>query len=329
MKYKTVICGGTFDRLHDGHKYFLRKTFAIGDRVLIGLTSDTYAHQKGANMLPFQERLEELKTFLADEKLLIRAEIFPIQDIYGKAIDASIEVDAIIVSEATKHGGEEINVKRQELGLSQLPIVSISLFTMNDTVLSSTHVREGQIGRQGEIYLDEKWTKHSLALPFSLREVLHKPFGTLLPGSFPQELLADPHHTVVVGDATAKRFNEEHVGQILSVIDFSIERKPLFHSIAELKFSGDENLLEVINPSGHITAGVWEILHRALKESKEKRVIVRVNGEEDLLVIPLVLLLPLGWKLFYGQPQEGVVYLPITEEVKEKVYAFLIQFVRE
>lgn len=330
MQYNTVICGGTFDRLHEGHKYFLRHIFSVGKRVLIGLTSDTYgeAHKKG-HVLSFQERLEELKTFLAEEGLLIRAEIFPIQDVYGKAIDPSVSLDAIVVSETTVSGGKEINRKREEIGLSSLPLVTIPLLSEGDRHISSTEIREGKIGRHGEIYLDEKWTTHLLQLPVPLRKVLHKPFHTLLTGPIPTELVANPDHIVTVGDATTKRLNQEEVGHALSVIDFSVKRESLYHAIEELGFKGTETVIHGANPSGHIAPEMWGILRTAIHESEKKRVVVEVAGEEDLLVIPLILLLPLGWKLFYGQPKEGLVYVPITEEVKKKVYDFLLQFVRK
>lgn len=330
MEYKTVICGGTFDRLHAGHTYFLREMFSIGERVLIGLTSDTYVHMhKNRNILPFQERLEELKTFLAAEGLLIRAEIFPIQDIYGKAIDPSIALDAIIVSSETRKGGEEINKKRGELGLSILPLVEIPLKKISESTISSTKIREGWIGRDGEVYLDNKWTQKTLALPSQLREILHKPFHTLFTSEIPHALVSSTDNVVTVGDAVTKRFNDGGTNQALSVIDFSIERKSIFHSTKDLGFSGSEKVFHIKNPAGYIRPEVWKSLEDAVNESKKKQTIVVVNGEEDLLVIPLVLLLPLGWKLFYGQPKEGVVYVPITEQTKRKVYDFLLQFVPE
>lgn len=331
MQYNTIICGGTFDRLHDGHKHFLRKIFSLGNRVLIGLTSDSYVGgNKKGNIQPFQERLEQLKTFLAKEGLLIRAEVFPIQDVYGKALDESLPIDCIMVTQATQNGAEEINTKRKELGLSELPIHVIPLIKHEGPVaLSSTNIREGQVGRQGEIYLDDKWTKHILVLPAKLREVLHQPFHTLMTGPIPRELVADPSRVVTVGDATTKRFNQEEIGQNLSIIDFSVERKSLFHTIKDLGFSGDEEILDSTNAAGQIDPPVWEVLQKAIEESKRNKIVVHVTGEEDLLVIPLVLLLPLGWRIFYGQPKEGVVYVPVTEEVKKKVYDFLVQFVRK
>ena len=43
---KRVIIGGTFGFLHAGHKALLRKAFATGESVYIGLTTDAYVRRK-------------------------------------------------------------------------------------------------------------------------------------------------------------------------------------------------------------------------------------------------------------------------------------------
>ncbi|HEX7042174.1 MAG TPA: pantetheine-phosphate adenylyltransferase [Patescibacteria group bacterium] len=335
MKYNTIICGGTFDRLHAGHKYFLKKIFGLGKRVLIGLTSDSYVvENKNSKILPFQTRLEELKTFLALENLLIRAEIFPIFDVYGRAIDPTLEIDAIAVSEETKSGARKINSKREEMGLKNLPVITIPIKKIQENTLSSTKIREGKTGRNGEIYLNKKWTGHTLSLSDNVREILHKPFGIFLEGDIPENMLQHPENMVTVGDFVTKRFNDMKISQAISVIDFSIERKHIFTTISDLGFEGWEGIFNVKNPPGLITPEIWNVLEVAINSEKRRKIII-VEGEEDLVVIPLVLLLPLGWKIFYGQPQienmhkNGLVCIEVDEKVKEKVYDFLLQFVRK
>ena len=41
--FKLVGVAGTFDMLHKGHKALLRKAFEVGERVVIGLTTDEFA----------------------------------------------------------------------------------------------------------------------------------------------------------------------------------------------------------------------------------------------------------------------------------------------
>ncbi|MEA1992907.1 MAG: adenylyltransferase/cytidyltransferase family protein, partial [Euryarchaeota archaeon] len=42
---EKIIASGTFDRLHKGHKFFLKKAFEYG-YVLIGLTDDEMVKNK-------------------------------------------------------------------------------------------------------------------------------------------------------------------------------------------------------------------------------------------------------------------------------------------
>ncbi|MDO8451425.1 MAG: DUF359 domain-containing protein, partial [bacterium] len=61
-----------------------------------------------------------------------------------------------------------------------------------------------------------------------------------------------------------------------------------------------------------------------------------VDGEEDLLVLPVILASPIGAFILYGQPGyrtvpgqpgEGVVSVPVTSETKEKARILLGQFI--
>ena len=50
-----------------------------------------------------------------------------------------------------------------------------------------------------------------------------------------------------------------------------------------------------------------------------------VNGEEDLLVLPVCLFAPENSVVMYGQPNEGLVIAEITNEVREKVQKIVNQ----
>src|SRR3989344_9299071 len=179
MKYQTVAIGGTFDRFHKGHEYFISQAFRSGHKVIIGLTSDSYVKEKFSisnfpsfakatagrqfpmNVRNFNERKRELEEFLRDKKLLSRAEIVKIDDIYGptieriknqesriKNIKRYKEIEALVVTEETKEGGEKINKKRKDLGLPLLKIIEVALVQADDKQrISSTRIRLGEIDR--------------------------------------------------------------------------------------------------------------------------------------------------------------------------------------
>jgi len=56
-----------------------------------------------------------------------------------------------------------------------------------------------------------------------------------------------------------------------------------------------------------------------------RKIAVIVDGEEDLAVIPLSLLMPESSLICYGQPGEGVVALVVDEERKMMVLKLLKQ----
>ena len=160
-----------------------------------------------------------------------------------------------------------------------------------------------------------------LVLPESLREELHKPFGNVL-NSVPKGL--DPLKTIAVGDVTAKLFNENDLNHLMSIVDFQVHRERKFASIKDLGF--DQDIKEVIVKNEHST--LTSDLFNAVKEAfrSTERIVILVDGEEDLAVIPCLLLAPLDYLIFYGQPNEGLVRVSVTEENKEKAYRLASKF---
>lgn len=325
MEYKHVVCGGTFDHLHKGHRAFLEAVFAAGEKVDIGLTTDAYVQEfKQGEIQDYDTRKQQLEAFLQEKNLLARTTLLPINDIYGKTLEEEVPYDALVVSEESAASGEHITQERKKRGLSPLVLIVIPLLSANNGArISSTQIREGLMGRNGEDF--RNLTKQTLLLPPSLRDNLSHPFGELFPAEIPEKYLQDPERIIIIGDLVTKRFNDMHVGQKVSIIDFSTERKKQFSSIEQLGFSGGEQVFLASNPAGQVTSSVWDVLKEVFAQ-KEGRSVVVVEGEEDLLVIPCVLLLPLGYKIFYGQPHSGVIYLEVTEHIKERLYQILTAF---
>ena len=50
-KMRTIALGGTFEILHKGHRKLLSKAFQLGDKIIIGLTSDEFVSKTQKNML--------------------------------------------------------------------------------------------------------------------------------------------------------------------------------------------------------------------------------------------------------------------------------------
>jgi uncharacterized protein (UPF0218 family) len=92
-----------------------------------------------------------------------------------------------------------------------------------------------------------------------------------------------------------------------------------------------EEIIEFQNPVGTINKDSWE-LFRSVIETDNKTLIKVTEGEEDLLVLPLIAELPIKEEevcfAFYGQPPitdsefvipEGIVIVKVDKNIQEKV----------
>ena len=56
----TTLVGGTFSRIHKGHRILLKTAIDTGDHVIIGLTTDDYAKgNKDYPAIPYQRRRDQ------------------------------------------------------------------------------------------------------------------------------------------------------------------------------------------------------------------------------------------------------------------------------
>jgi uncharacterized protein (UPF0218 family) len=54
--------------------------------------------------------------------------------------------------------------------------------------------------------------------------------------------------------------------------------------------------------------------------------VINITGEEDLAVLPFVLVAPLNFQILYGQPNEGIVAIFITNDIKKRAMNLLEKF---
>ena len=152
-KYEKVAVGGTFDKLHRGHEALLSKAFEVGEKVVIGLSSDEFVAKMGKPHITasYAERLRELQYFLEKNGLARRAEIVPLNDTYGLTIAGS-GLDALVVSKETELTADKINRIRLDSGLTALEIISITMVPAeNCNPISTTRIRSGEIDRNGHL----------------------------------------------------------------------------------------------------------------------------------------------------------------------------------
>jgi len=142
--FKKVAVGGTFDRLHKGHKAILQKAFEVGEKVIVGITSDEML-QKDAE--PLNSRIKHLKNFLSG----LEYDLVILGDPYGPAIKDS-EIEALIVSRDTKPKVMKINRIRAKGDMEELQSIVVEMVLANDgKPISSTRIKKGEIDKEGEI----------------------------------------------------------------------------------------------------------------------------------------------------------------------------------
>jgi uncharacterized protein (UPF0218 family) len=166
--------------------------------------------------------------------------------------------------------------------------------------------------------------RKTLVLLPSLRRELKKPLGVLYKGSPEKNLIRllkflkcrETPLFAVVGDFSAKNILDSGLNPNIIVVDNRIMR----NYIAFLN-PANRRVINVKNPAGRINSIVWEALKTAVTLKSDVSVIV--EGEEDLLVLPLISLMPLGSVIIYGQPSEGMVVLEVSKEQKRWTHNFL------
>ena len=141
-------------------------------------------------------------------------------------------------------------------------------------------------------------------------QLLKQPFGTLVPDKDVTKqklssMLKGAKKVIAVGDATTERLVSFEIIPDVAVID-GRERR----SKRSLPSGYQAGELRCANPAGAISKGAVKVLQDALREKAPVRVLV--DGEEDLLALPVFAMAPQGSAVLYGQPLEGLVVVQIT-----------------
>jgi uncharacterized protein (UPF0218 family) len=127
---------------------------------------------------------------------------------------------------------------------------------------------------------------------------------------------------ITVGDESTQTLLKENFVPDLAIIDDRVQRKN-----AKIVDTTSFAKIEAKNPAATITMEAWTIIKDALKKDDIK-IIIKITGEEDLLVLPVILETPYNSKVLYGQPNEGLVVVTVTEEMKLKVKNLIQKMVK-
>jgi hypothetical protein len=106
----------------------------------------------------------------------------------------------------------------------------------------------------------------------------------------------------------------------VAVVDGLTKRSAVDEAVRR-ELSDPESRLDVANPAGEITGPLADALVDALDAGGPVTVVV--DGEEDLATPPAVVAAPVGASVVYGQPDEGMVLVAVTDETKAAMRSLL------
>lgn len=159
----------------------------------------------------------------------------------------------------------------------------------------------------------------TLVLTSELKTKLKKPWGILIFGKkekVKKEFLKFLIKKKIKKIITIGDFCSKNLPSNVKIFDGKIKRRKI-KKILEFN-------LKCKNPAGTIRAEVWPKIKKAIKENKN----LFVEGEEDLLVIPAVLLAPKNSLVIYGYPKKGICVIEVNEKSKKKIKKLLKLFLK-
>ena len=161
-----------------------------------------------------------------------------------------------------------------------------------------------------------------MQLPDDLRDQLKNPLGNLISDNDPNKeniikKISAESTIITVGDRTTENMLQLGLKPQVQIID-GLEKR---NQRIVLTDDTVNTNLSCKNPPGEITEESIQVIQKAF--SCESPVRITVDGEEDLLVIPVCIHAPENSIVMYGQPNEGLVIIRVTPEIKAKVQKIL------
>ena len=310
------LVGGTFDRLHAGHRILIEKALSECTSLEIWLTSDSIAQTKDSRCESWAVRGQKILDFL--DNSANRVSLHVLEDSDGPA-PWHQSATAIMCTPETRAGCDRINSERNRNGLSNLEVIVIEHLNAHDgNPISSSRIRSGEISTEGESWLPSGLGDFDFLMTKEVELNLKDPFGRLIEGPEEnpefamrlvlEEIFGKPGPIIAVGDVTVKTLQDLNNVADIALIDERTKRE-LWAEAAEIDNSKYDIVLECENQAGILSKSLFECCKVAIDAwlNENKSTLIRVDGEEDLAPLLLHPLAPLGAVVLYGQPGKGVV----------------------
>lgn len=149
-------------------------------------------------------------------------------------------------------------------------------------------------------------------IPSEKRDLFKIPLGTLV--TIEDLKKRNAKMTITVGDVVSLTMWREGMVPALAVYDGRTERREMTDFAKLVEERGLEKTV-VSNPAGMISRELDDAVKNALDRGTA---LIRVEGEEDLALMPCILHAPEGTDIVYGWPGKGMMVLATDEAVRNK-----------
>ncbi|MFX0044250.1 MAG: DUF359 domain-containing protein [Candidatus Hermodarchaeota archaeon] len=306
-----------FDRFHLGHEALVDKLSDMPDPVAV--VTDGEIVGKGLDLeniiQPLDVRIEKLREHLASEGLIDSVGVMSAShtdDLLAIENKATFIMYQGPCCDEVKSGA--LSRRKEELGHDDELTYMKPVRAFDGNKLTSARIRKGEIDRQGKRLRGTKEPPRRLDL--SLRSDLKAPKGDIyaIKDGAPENRVVEriqreaPKLVVAVGDVTSATLIHQGYAPDVSIVD-GITKRGAF----EERLSGEREY-SFYNPAAVLYPEAWSTIDTAIHDKQKSLVIV--DGEEDLMGFPGVLLAPNGSVMLYGQPDVGIVWVPVDKANK-------------
>ena len=304
-----------FDRLHFGHQVMIDRLSEMphpvacvtgGELVGPGLELE-------ALIQPIDVRERNLREYIQSVKL---DDVISVKSVTMSEELLSIEGNATFLMYegpcCTEIESGALNIRKEKIGVSDSIEYLKPVRAHDGGKLASARIRLGEIDREGRRLRGTNEPPRELQLEG--RVGLKSPKGEVFAAKDgpPEKRVVSkirdesPTCVIAVGDVTSSTILNEGFTPEVMIIDGITKRGPY-----EEQFTADR-VYKIFNPAAVIYPEAWSVIDTAIHDETNSLVIV--EGEEDLMGFPAVLLAPEDSAVLYGQPDVGIVWIPINEE---------------
>ena len=317
-----------FDRFHLGHQVMIDRLSEMPDPVAC-VTGNELAGpglELSALIQPINIRKRNLSQYL--ERINLN-DVISVRTC--KKIDDLLSIQdscTFIMYEGpccTEIESSVIGIRKNKLG-TQDKIEYLKPVRAHDGgKLASARIRLGEIDREGRRLRGT--SEPPRELPETGRAGLKTPKGEVfnIKDGIPEKRVVKkiqdeaPSCVIAVGDVTASTILKEGYTPHIMIVDGITKRGPF-----DERFTA-ERVYTIYNPPAAIYPEAWSVIDTAIHDDTDS--LILVEGEEDLMGFPAVLLAPDDSAILYGQPDVGIVWIPVNDENK-KIAQDLLQQMR-